>query len=245
MPRRRRQRRDRRGIEAPVLLACEGSDDCYFLDSLRQLLGIDDSILQIEAFGPDENEGGKDWLPEYMNVLETREGFAALKSLGIVRDADSDAGAALTSVFSHLVRNNFLDPSTVPTHGRILPGVHQTARRLQVGVFIMPDGISTGAWEELYLAAVREDTTRTGEPGLGCADALVDCLDPGHVFADARREKIRLHAWLSTRERPSVRPGQALSWGYVSHEAGVFRPIKQFLSDLLAAAVSAPDGPPP
>jgi hypothetical protein len=240
MPRRRRQRRDRRGIEAPVLLACEGSDDCYFLDTLRGLLNVDDSLLQIEAFGPDEAEGGKDWLPEYLSALETRDGFGTLRALGIVRDADTNAAAALTSVFSHLVRNSFVSQSTVPAHGRVFPGVHQNGRGLQVSVFIMPDGASTGAWEDLYLEAVREYGAQTGDTGLSCADEFVACIDSDRSLQEARREKTRLYAWLCSRERPGVRPGQALLWGYLDFQVTALRPIRQFIQDLTRVA-GAPD----
>lgn len=235
MPRKRRERRDSPEIGVRVLLACEGIDDCFFLDALCRLMGIEDGIIQIEPFGPDGEDDGVDRMPEYLATLELREGFTQLRALAIVRDADTNAASALQSVTALLAGAGFIAPDT---HGEVQVRSHQRVERLNLGVFIMPNGVDGGSWEDLYLEAVREESVRTGDSGLNCSDAFVACLDPGHTLANARREKMRLYAWLSSRERPSVRPAQALFWKYVDYQSDPLRSIRAFLTQLAAAAAT-------
>jgi hypothetical protein len=100
----------------------------------------------------------------------------------------------------------------------------------------MPDGTSVGSLEDLYLAAVREQCLGMSDTTLDCADAFVACSDPTQSWFFTRREKARLYAWLATRERPSVRPAQALLWQYVDHRNSAFDGIKAFLKQLADAA---------
>jgi hypothetical protein len=233
MPRRRRDRRDSNELWAPILLVGEGADDCYFFDSLRSQLGIPENAIQIETFAPVADEGGKSRMPEYLNVLEARDGFGQLKALGIVVDADTSAEATLDSVRRHLLANKY-DGNVA--HAEILPISHPLNSRLAVGVFVMPDGESPGTLEDVFIAAIREVSAHTSDHSILCVDRLAECIDPTGDLLGSRRSKMTLYAWLSIRERPSVRPGQAVTWGYIEHDCSAFEAACKFLEDLEAAA---------
>jgi hypothetical protein len=239
MPRRRRDRRDSNELAAPILLVGEGADDCYFFDALRSQLGIPEDAFQIETFAPVADEGGKSRMPEYLSVLEAREGFGRLKALGVVVDADTSAEATLDSLKSHLIANKY---GGNVAHAKIVPISHPLNSRLAVGVFVMPDGESSGALEDLFIAAIREVSTRTSDHAIDCVDRLVECVDPTGEMVSSRRSKMTLYAWLSTRERPAVRPGQAVTWSYIEHDCSAFEAACKFLNDLTAAA-NMPESP--
>jgi hypothetical protein len=233
MPRRRRDRRDSQEIWAEALLVCEGADDCYFFDALRSLLGIPEEAIQIETFAPESDESGKSRMPEYLNVLEARGGFGRLRTLGIVVDADTGADATLGSLKSHLLTNRFDGDFA---HAKVVAAPHPLNLQLAVGVFITPDGASEGALEDLFIAAIREVSVHSADDAIACVDSFAACVDSEGEMSRGRREKMRLYAWLSTRERPAVRPGQALHWEYLDFECSAFAPACQFLLDLVAVA---------
>jgi hypothetical protein len=83
---------------------CEGKDDLAVITGVAQSIGI--AGLNIEPFG------GKNKLREFLRDLQTRPEFAQKKvaGVGVVRDADQDAGAAFQSVRDSLLANGFPTP---------------------------------------------------------------------------------------------------------------------------------------
>jgi hypothetical protein len=226
-------------IKLPGLLVCEGRDDKEFLGRMLGEMGIERGLIEIEQFAPRRADGalqgGESWIPLYIGGLPLRQGFDRLRALGIVQDADRGPKSKLKSVRALLKEAGLPVPRI---HGELARSLPSGSERLTVGVFIMPDGQRQGTLEDLYFDAIDERSHQSRDRSLDCVDAFLDCLDPQRRFRVARRRKARLYGWFASREDPTVRPGQALSWNYVRAESQAFGPIRAFLAELAAAAQS-------
>src|SRR3954465_11195922 len=194
VPRRRYQNR-----QPALILACEGCDDRAFLASMLDYLGI--------QHGRIDEYGGKPALPRYLRGLRDSSDFRMTRALGIVRDADDGADRAWQSVLDRLSQLGLLSPTA---HGQIDSGAfpHDGVVRT-IGVFIMPDGHSPGALEELCLRAVANDAA------LHCVGQFLSCVmtRTGVGSPEQHVPKAHLNAWLASRTNPSLRLGQAIASG--------------------------------
>lgn len=210
-------------IQTPGLVWCEGPNDFAFL---RRLVVSEEltTSLRIEVFE------GKENIAKYLEILRLRPGFAGLNALGIVRDADELPDGALRSV-RDLMTNHGLP---CPDHaGVVVRGPCFDDRRRATGVFIAPDEVTPGALEGLYLRALGHDAITD------CVRAFMECVTP-HLQSSlvAHRAKVEFHAWLASRERPGILPGQAMDANYIARDHPAFDPIKAFLRELAVAAES-------
>lgn len=140
-------------LDKPKLLIGEGKDEILIFGALLNHLGIDD--VKVEDFG------GKHKLPDYLDTLQLRPGFHDLRSLGVTRDADSDAMSAFTSVRDHLTARNLVSPVS---SGNIAEGTPR------IGVVILPDGQQQGMLEDLCLTAFQTD------PVIDCLEKYFECI---------------------------------------------------------------------
>ena len=122
-------------IREPRLLLVEGRDEVNLFHALiRDSFEDDPGIQVIDA-------GGKDKFSRNLKAIQTAATAAPdLRSIGVVRDADDDAGAAFDSVCDGIRSVNYEPPVT---HGGFSNGAPA------VGVFIVPDGVEPGAIETL------------------------------------------------------------------------------------------------
>src|SRR6266852_4213813 len=90
-----------KGIESPILLIGEGVEEVLFLEALLGYLNV--SGVQVEHYE------GKSALGRFLKALKNRPGFAAVKKLGIIRDADDDPPAAARNVDGAIAQAGF-DP---------------------------------------------------------------------------------------------------------------------------------------
>jgi hypothetical protein len=212
--------------EPHLVLACEGRDDRAFLEVMVDSLQIQDRRI--------EEYRGKSELPRYLRGLRDSDLFDTVRAVGILRDADDSPDRAWLSVRDTLRRLSLPCPSR--------PGLFRAGpcgddeRTRTIGVFIVPDGQSTGALEDLCLRAVASD------PALVCAQEFLDCVQvhSGVVCPNQHVPKARLNAWLASRADPTLRLGQAIASGDIAPDSVAFGPIRQFLQDLAAAAATGP-----
>ena len=165
--------------------------------------------IQVEAYE------GKNKLPDYLAALVLRPGFGDLNSLGVTRDADNNAQSGFDSVRDALRRIGLAAPST---HVAIEQG------KPQVGIFILPDGQSLGMLEDLCLASL------ASHPSMQCLDDYFNCIQRQTGRLPNNLSKARIHAWLSSQERPDLPLGLAAEKGYIDWSNAAFDPIKKFLS---------------
>ncbi len=196
-------------ITKPKMLLVEGRDEFNFFSAL--LRHLEQTEIEVSIYG------GKDKLRTRLRALPSILGFENVESIGIVRDADEDAGAAFQSVCSSLSNANL----PVPDSPLVL-----TSGRPQIAVMIMPPGANTGMLEDLCLSALRDD------PAMLCLDQYFQCLEVQMESLPQNTSKARVHAFLASRERPDLRLGEAALGGYLPWDSPAFDAVKQFINQL-------------
>ena len=195
-------------ITTERLLLVEGTDDERFFIPLLRWIGIND--IQVQRYFGDE------WL-NVIKVIPKQSGFNGVTSIGVVRDADEDAGAAFESVCAGLRQAGLPTPQAP---------LHPTNGSPKVAVAIIPPHAKRGALEEMCLQSV------AGYLSLQCVEEYIVCLRARSVSLPSALGKVRLHAFLSAKPNPDAKLGEAASFGYWPFESPAFAQIVQFLKDL-------------
>ena len=216
---------DQPGSRAPVtyakVLLVEGKSAFEFFKALLRRLQILD---QVEI----RNYGGVDQLPNYLRTLPAIDGFRRVTSLGIIRDAESNATAAFNSVHRAMEKAQSvkkLNPRLVVPSAPEKPCI-KTSGIPSVSVFILPDCRTPGMLETLCLDSVRND------PALQCVEEYSKCLVRSGFNLGAKSDKAKLHTFLASRLQPDLLLGQAAHEGYFPWESPAFESIKAFLMAL-------------
>jgi len=189
------------------VLVVEGHDVFQFFKALLRHLNL---LIEIEI----RNFGGVDDLAEYLGTLRITSGFVDVTSLGIVRDAETDAAQAFQAVCGSLGQVNL----GVPRQPMAV-----AEGRPKVSVFILPDCANPGSVETLCLQAVSSD------PAVQCIEEYFQCLQRQGLAWPNNMAKAQVHAFLSSRSRPSLLLGQAAHEGYWPWDGPAFDQLKQFL----------------
>jgi hypothetical protein len=198
-------------INRPVQLLVEGRDALVFFSAFLRYLGI--TAIQLQNFG------GINELGPFLKALRDSPGFLErVGCLGVIRDAESDPGAAFQSVCSAL-RNAGLP---VPPRPRTRAGADPS-----IAVLILPDEGTDGMLETLCLRAVAEDPARP------CVDDYFTCLSETLTALPRNLHKAKIHAFLASRPKSDLQLGQAASAGYFDWANPAFGEVRQFLMDLL------------
>ena len=186
-------------------LVVEGRSAYYFFIALLKRMRKTD--VQVRDFG------GVDDLPGYLETLTRMSGFAQVIALGIVRDAEQDAGSAFQSVSDSLKRLDLPAPSAPEQF---------TESRLKVGVLILPDGKSPEMLEDLCLSSVSDDAA------IPCVDQYLDCLRSVRSLP-RNLSKGRIQAFLASRPKAGLLLGEAASNEYWPWDHPAFDHVKRFL----------------
>jgi len=209
-------------ITKPKLLLGEGIDEVFFFTALVDSLGIQD--IQVDQYG------GKSHLRSGLKALMKRSGFVdKVESLGITRDADfpddstADAMTAAPSAFQSVC--GVLESLDLP-----VPSTNAATAfgPPNVAVFILPDGTNPGMLEDVCLTSV------STEPEYDCLVEFFDCVAKrsGNAPTLQSQAKAHLHAWLSTRETPDKRLGEAAQSGYWDWSNDAFDDLISFVQAL-------------
>ena len=197
-------------VELGIQLLVEGNDQRNFFEAFKRHLSLED--IQIRSYG-----GGPD-LREYLKGFVRIDGFDTVRSLGVVRDAESSAENTLRSVQGSL-RDVGL---TVPAHPALRSGNNPT-----VNVLILPDNSRPGMLETLLCE------TFAGTPRDNCIEAFFECISAIDENAVKRPDKARAWAYLTTKPDPHHSVGFATMKGYWGDlDQPVFDGIRNFLSSL-------------
>ncbi len=209
-----RNREPRLHLRSDRLMLVEGRDEVNLFHALIQhrLPELASEFQVIDA-------GGKDQFPAKLSALQiAAQTRATLRSIGIVRDADDNPAGAFQSVCDHL-RNAGLLP---PDHHASFSGGEPA-----VGVFIVPDGIQTGAIETLCRRSVE------GQDTAQCVDQYLDCLAERGVLKSTSHDKSFTHAYLAAARDPLSRVGEGARKGVWNLESQVFDGLASFLAAAL------------
>lgn len=197
-------------IIATKLVAVEGKDELRLLGALKDSLGVDN--IEIRELG------GKYSFRTKLKALRKTRGFSTVVSLGIMRDANSDASATFQSVCDALKDVRLpvpIQPLTPASGDRDEP---------QVIVLILPHGASEGMLEDICLQSVADD------PAMPCVEGYFECLANELGKLPGSLSKAKLHAFLSSRDQPDLRLGNAAEAGHWPWTHQAFDQVREFLS---------------
>ena len=195
-------------IEKPKLLLVEGIDEVRLFGALAKDIGAED--VQIRDYQ------GKGNLRRFLGVLPQIPGYSELGSIGVTRDADKNGDKAAKKVRDALRAAGFPVPDS-PLESADNGGI-------SVRYLIIPHG-ETGALEDVCLASVSED------PAMVCVDGYFGCIERSELDGPRATwmSKAKVHAFLSSRENPALRLGEAAERGLWPFDAPAFDPLKSVL----------------
>ena len=198
-------------IKQPKLLVVEGADDKRLFNALLRHIGVSG----IQVF----KAGGKDNIRQTLRVITQSPGFSAVSSIGVVRDADANAGSALQSVRDALRAANLPSPDAP---------LSLAGDDLRVAVLIAPHGEPSGAIEDVCLESV------AGDAAMGCVRDYLNCIKDSVAESEQPNNlpKAEAQAFLASRERSGLRLGEAASAGYWDFDHIAFEPFKRLLGML-------------
>lgn len=196
-------------ISSPGQLLVEGNDQRNFFEALCAHLGIRDA--QVQDFG------GVGELGRFLQAFVRAPGFGEVSSVGVVRDAETSADAALQSARSALERAGLIPPAAA---GRFGDGDPKT------GVLALPDGRSPGMLETLLCR------TLEGLEVDRCIDSFFDCAKALPGTAIDRPDKARAFAYLTTRRDPHHSVGVAARRGAWDLDHPALEGARAFLTAL-------------
>lgn len=197
-------------ITEPRQLVVEGRDASLFLEAFLR----HEKVAGVQV----QNFGGNSELGSFLGALANVSGFRAnVESIGIVRDADQAATAALQSVKSAVRKVGWQAPTQV---------LRAVGRNPRVIALILPGRGRSGMLEDLLLSAVAND------PGIPCVSDFVRCMRSSLKTMPKPMAKARVHAFLATRPKPDLLVGQAASAGYFEFDSSAYDDVRQLLNIL-------------
>jgi hypothetical protein len=199
-----------REITEPKQLVVEGGDAKVFFGVLLDHMGL--TGVQVQDFG------GKDELGGFLKVLRIAPNFERMViSVGIVRDAETNAAAAFQSVCGALSGAGLPVPAQP-----LMPMGHGP----QINVLILPDAATPGMLETVLLRAVSND------PVMECIDQYLRCVEQQTGSLPGNMPKAQVQAFLASRPRPGLPMGHAARAGYLCLDSPAYDGVKQFLQAL-------------
>lgn len=197
-------------ITEPKLLLVEGRDEVRLFGALARNIGLRGDV-QIRDYG------GRNSLRRLLANIWRVPGYQGLESLGIVMDADDSAASAGDRVRSALSAASLPVPAAP-----LQPAGSENPKTCYL--ILPPDG-ETGALEDVCLASVAEDAA------MSCVEGYFDCVErtPSGGPRTNWASKARVHAFLSSRERPDLRLGEAAERGVWRFGAPAFDSLKTVL----------------
>jgi len=203
-------------ITNKALLLVEGKDPLRFFEVLCKHLALSQK-LEIRNFG------GVNELRLFLIGLSSASGFADVKSIGIIQDAERDSTAAFQSVQGSL-RNASL---AVP----VQPEQFSCDGQPAVGVLILPGQARPGMLETFLC-----ETFADG-PEKSCIDAFFRCVQECCPDSDVHNpDKARARAFLATKRDSHPSVGIAARKGYWNLDHEALEPVRRFLKSVAAAA---------
>lgn len=165
-----------------------------------------------------QNFGGITQLRDFLEGLVGATGFRdVVKSIGIVRDAETSAAGAFQSVQSSL-KNAALPVPNRPERRRDTSPA--------VTVLILPGNNQQGMLETLLCESFADT------PENDCIKAFFACVDALPNASIKRPEKARAHAYLTTKSDPHLSVGVAAKQNYWDLDHPIFDRVRDFLKTL-------------
>lgn len=191
-------------------LLVEGKDAVVIIRQMNAYLGITDIEIQ--------NFGGVNDLTNFLDVFTKNSNFKRVaRSVGIIRDAETNASGAFQSVCTSLGKFGLSQPRNPQIKTNSVP---------EISVFILPDSNTAGSLESLLLRSVSTD------PNFKCINEYFDCIQQQSGSLPAPIDKARVLAYLATKNPVRMMTGHAARSGYWNFQHGTYADIQAFLRNL-------------
>ena len=163
--------------------------------------------------------GGNDELRNFLVTLQNMDGFERVKSIAVIRDAESDFSKACREVTTAFKQAGFA------VAGHCGEWVH--AGELSVGYMLFPLNEKEGTLEDLCLHILSE---QQGDKVLTTVDDFLKTMEVENERRYSRRHKNRLHTYLASSDAFVTMPiGLAAKAGAFDWKSNVLEPLKLFL----------------
>lgn len=214
-----------REIKKQHLIICEGRDAQEFLINYLNSEALDSSPyfskdIQVIDFG------GNDDLTKFLELLRNMANFDDVKSLLIIRDAETDFQSAIQSIQKSLKSNELSVPESTFMWKDGAP---------KIGFLLFPTcnaEPTNGTLEDLCLSIL--SSAKAPELKQEIAH-FMDTLKEKHQFNFARSFKTQLHTYFSIHDNyVSLKIGEAAKAGAFDWNHKKLAPLKEFLSKIFA-----------
>lgn len=195
-------------IKSKKLLIVEGKDEINFFSCLLRHMNISD--LQVM------DVGGVDQFKNKFPALRRASGFSDIMSMAIVRDAESDANSAFSSI-RNILQKEGLKPPEKPNQF--------SGSNPKIGIFIMPGDANQGMIEDLCLKTVKDHVA------LKCVDSFIDCISNMDIHPK-NISKSKAQIFLAAMPEIVCRVGLGAEKGYWNFDSDELSNLKYFLNKL-------------
>jgi hypothetical protein len=205
-------------LSSPVLTLCEGSDEQNLLGELAKHLRLSAQFFDC---------GGKDRFRGRFAAVVDAPQWRRVRSLGVIRDAESDADATVRSIKSGLEVHGLAVPDA--------PMVRATAEGSpDVTFLVVPFGEEAGMLEDLVLRLFHDS------PSWSCQRGFFDCLEAVGTAPRKDVSKRRVLVGLAALQTKNValRMGEAAQMGSLDFDHPAFEELRRFLQLVCSPAAS-------
>ena len=176
----------------PIAIAVEGADWFYLL--LNQIKNKSE-FEHIQLF----DFAGISQLGSFLSLLRRDRKFEQLKALGIMRDAELDREAAVTSLQTTLRHAGFAAPDA--------PNQISTTPVPAVAYLVIPHDEPSGCLENAILKA------HIDEEISNCVTAFLHCVDPTSQRTANEQAKMKVRAIIAASKVPGMTLGESANVG--------------------------------
>ena len=207
----------------PKKLLVEGGKDKRVIPYLIEANGVTwesggAPIVHIEDLG-----GVEEFLKP--GFLEAELRASELEVLGVIVDANGDAGARWNQVKARYTSEFPELPERIPAGG--LVEVHADGQRF--GVWIMPDNRFSGMLEDFLAGLIPEDARPLHD---FAKEAVSEAAERDAPFRAAHRTKAEIHTWLAWQDEPGKQLHEAVHHRVLDANMPESQPFVAWFRDL-------------
>lgn len=191
-----------------IAVFVEGLDEVNVIEALLREMGRDD--VDVRAVG------GKDQLSVQLPVAVKQATFSKVRSVGVIQDADDDAGAALNRI------RTTLSSARLPVPQNVLE--EATNGTVKTRFMLLPGNMEPGYLEDVFLSAC------SSLAELRCVNQFSACCTA--IGGKAFDSKRRAYGVLLALGAPETRLGRAFASGAVDGRSTAYDGLKAFLRAL-------------
>ena len=222
-----------REIEKQYLIVCEGRDAKEFLKTY--LDSVSDTSQNLSENIQIINFGGNNELTNRLKLLRNDGNFNNVKSLLIIRDAETDFKSAMQSIRKSLESNELPVPKSPFIWEAPKDETPEKDETPKIGFLLFPTcnaNPTNGTLEDLCFSIL--SNAKAPELKQEIAN-FMDTLKEKHQFNFARPFKTQLHTYFSIHNNyVSLKIGEAARAGAFDWNHTNLAPLKEFLLEMFA-----------